>query len=113
MCKCRICDCWYCNYCKSFVGIGHFCCCFGWNCFNPLTNMMTESCRCCCISFFCCRCTGYGSTQPGVSSICCAPVEFDDPYAEAQLIDLSHRLKVQSVGPGALPVGTAGNLYGY
>jgi hypothetical protein len=116
MCKCRVCDCWYWNCCKTFVGAGMWCCCIAHNYCNPLSNMMTESCRCCCLSWFCCRCTGCGHTNLGISSICCAPVEFDDPYAEAQLVDLSHRLRVQSVGGGVTPlgpIGTGQRLYQY
>lgn len=113
MCKCRICDCWYLNICKTFVGAGQFWCCCGYNFCNPLSNLMTETCACCCLSWFCCRCTGCGVTG-GQSSICCAPVEFDDPYAESQLIDLSNRLKVQSIGAGIVPgAATANRLYNY
>ena len=86
MCKCRLCDCWYINCCKTFVGSGTFCCCFGWNFFNPLTNLTEASYQLFCITCFCCKSVGFGSTSAafglhGVSSICCVPVEFDDPSA--------------------------------
>ena len=73
MCKCIICDCYYCNCCKTFVGVGTLCCCFGTICYNSNTNLMPETCRVCCISYFCCKWVGYGHLNLGFSVVCCVP----------------------------------------
>lgn len=119
MCKCRLCDCCYLNCCKSFVGVGGFYLCFGYNCYSPLTNLMQESCQCCCCSWYCCRCVGCGYSNLGLSWLCCAPKEFDDPQAKSQMEEVKQRLKAQrltaqaQVSAGVIPVNSASSIYRY
>lgn len=114
MCKCRALDCWYLNCCKSFVGQGCFCVYCGYLCFNQRTNMMIPSYTAFCLTCFCCRWLGIGSANLGTSSICCAPVEFDDPFAEMKLDELTKQLQAGSIkrDPG-LSIGTEQRVYNY
>ena len=101
MCKCKMCDCWYCNCCKSWVGQGQLYLCCGYICYDSPTNLMPESCKCCCINWFCCQWTGCGALQIGFSQICCAPDAFDNPAAEEQVWALNARMKQNSIGQTA------------
>ena len=93
MCKCRCCSgCCYWNCLESDVGNGQYCFCCAIVKFNSLTNMMQESCKCCCYTCFCCMCTGYGFSQDGISIIMCAPSEFDNEQAEFNLTTLSTQM---------------------
>jgi len=85
MCKCRLCWCWYCNCCYSFVGCcGNLCGCCGYNCFDPLTNLVEPSCKIWCCSMFCCKWIGYGTTGC-CSSIYLASKDFDNDEAGRML----------------------------
>jgi hypothetical protein len=114
MCKCRWCDCWYCNWCKTFVGQGLFCCWCAYICYNPRTNMMTPKCVCSSCTCFCGRWLGFGWVSLGLSEVCCAPVEFDDPFAEMKLDELTNQLRVGSVKrDAAIITTTEQRLYNY
>lgn len=65
--------------------------------FNPRTNMMAPACKLCCLTCFYCRWLGFGSAQLGHANICCAPVEFDDPFAEMKLDELTKQLRAGSI----------------
>lgn len=95
MCKCRLCWCWYINCCHSCVGCGNQYGCCGYNCFDPLTNLVEPTCNVFCCSVFCCKWLGYGTTGICCSSIYGASHNFDNDDAEIMLKDLSNRLKQQ------------------
>lgn len=97
MCKCRVMKCWYLNCCKTFTGEGHFCLYCGYLLWNPRNNMMTPGCKCCSLTCFYCRWMGCGWSHLGTASICCAPIEFDDSFAEMKLDELTKQLRAGSI----------------
>lgn len=101
MCKCRLCWCWYINICHSCVGCGNFYGCCGYNCFDPLTNLVAPTCNIFCCSCFCCKYLGWGNTGICCSSIYGASPDFDNEDAEARLNELGSVLKKQRMQENA------------